>query len=195
MHLIVGVCSDEDTRKFKGKCVLDEKERAESLRHCRWVDQVVEKCPWVITQEFLDEHDIDFVAHDAAPYEDASGSAEDSNDVYAFVKKQGKFIATDRTPGISTSDIITRIVKDYEVFVKRNLSRGVPREELNVSFLKEKQILLNAKMKNVGDKINEKVDAFVDNSKSVIADFLRMFDRNIGRHFHSNGNSNRSNSA
>lgn len=34
----------------------------------RWVDEVVEDAPWVITVEFLDEHQIDFVAHDALPY-------------------------------------------------------------------------------------------------------------------------------
>jgi hypothetical protein len=29
---------------------------------------VVEDAPWVITQEFLDKHRIDYVAHDALPY-------------------------------------------------------------------------------------------------------------------------------
>ena len=38
--------------------------------------------PWVITPEFLEKHKIDFVAHDALPYSDASGQA---NDVYDFV--------------------------------------------------------------------------------------------------------------
>lgn len=38
--------------------------------------------PWVITSEFMDKHNIDFVAHDALPYSDASGQADD---VYDFV--------------------------------------------------------------------------------------------------------------
>lgn len=29
---------------------------------------MVEDAPWVITQEFLDKHKIDYVAHDALPY-------------------------------------------------------------------------------------------------------------------------------
>ena len=29
---------------------------------------MVEDAPWVITQEFLDKHRIDYVAHDALPY-------------------------------------------------------------------------------------------------------------------------------
>lgn len=33
---------------------------------------MVPNAPWVITKEFLDEHNIDFVAHDALPYADAT---------------------------------------------------------------------------------------------------------------------------
>lgn len=35
-------------------------------------------CPWVITEEFLEEHKIDYVCHDAEPYKDNSGTSEDS---------------------------------------------------------------------------------------------------------------------
>lgn len=34
---------------------------------CRWVDEVIPDAPWVITQEFLDKHQIDYVAHDSLP--------------------------------------------------------------------------------------------------------------------------------
>jgi hypothetical protein len=34
---------------------------------------VVARPPWVVTRAFLDEHRIDFVAHDAEPYTDATG--------------------------------------------------------------------------------------------------------------------------
>jgi choline-phosphate cytidylyltransferase len=34
---------------------------------CRWVDEVIPGAPWVINQEFLDKHKIDFVAHDSLP--------------------------------------------------------------------------------------------------------------------------------
>lgn len=43
---------------------------------------MVTDAPWVINQEFLDKHKIDYVTHDALPYSDASGQAAD---VYDFV--------------------------------------------------------------------------------------------------------------
>ena len=36
-------------------------------KFCRWVDEVIPDAPWVITQEFLDKHRIDYVAHDSLP--------------------------------------------------------------------------------------------------------------------------------
>ncbi|KAH9948444.1 hypothetical protein B0H21DRAFT_733324 [Amylocystis lapponica] len=118
-------------------------ERCEAVRHCRWVDEVVPDAPWVIDESFIqkscirDEHHscrffvsmvfplsrfmnyvlihqpfsqykIDYVAHDEDPYAGAG-----TDDVYGYVKRQGKFLPTRRTPGVSTSDLLERIVQRY----------------------------------------------------------------------------------
>lgn len=36
-YLLVGCCNDEVTHKYKGKTVMTDKERYESLRHCKLV--------------------------------------------------------------------------------------------------------------------------------------------------------------
>ncbi|XP_012491158.1 choline-phosphate cytidylyltransferase 1 isoform X2 [Gossypium raimondii] len=151
-YLLVGCCNDETTHKYKGKTVMTEAERYESLRHCRWVDEVIPDAPWVINQEFLDAYNIDYVAHDSLPYADASGAA---NDVYEFVKATGKFKETQRTEGISTSDIIMRIIKDYNQYVIRNLDRGYSRKDLGVSFVKEKRLRVNMRLKKLREKVKE----------------------------------------
>lgn len=186
-YLLVGCCSDEITHKFKGKTVMTEDERYESLRHCKWVDEVIPDAPWVINQEFLDKHKIDYVAHDALPYADASGAGKD---VYEFVKAVGRFKETQRTDGISTSDIIMRIVKDYNQYVMRNLARGYTRKELNLSYVKEKRLRVNMRLKKLHEKVKEQQEkiqtvaktagvnrnAWVENADRWVAGFLEMFE-------------------
>ncbi|KAI9303610.1 hypothetical protein BJ944DRAFT_241296 [Cunninghamella echinulata] len=160
VHLLVGVCNDIETHKRKGKTVMSDVERYEAVRHCKWVDEVVRDAPWIVTQEFLDKHQIDYVAHDAEPY----GSSE-SGDVYAFVKDQGRFWPTERTEGISTSDLITRIVRDYDAYLRRNLERGVSAKELNISFLKERKI-----------KTKKSIDDFRQNIKTALHDTFGLWE-------------------
>lgn len=104
-YLIVGVTGDKETHRRKGLTVLSGKERAESVRHCKWVDEVVEDCPWIISDapEFIEKHKIDYVAHDDIPY-----GADEGDDIYAPIKERGMFLVTQRTEGLSTTGIITK---------------------------------------------------------------------------------------
>uniref|UniRef100_A0A673L9B5 choline-phosphate cytidylyltransferase n=1 Tax=Sinocyclocheilus rhinocerous TaxID=307959 RepID=A0A673L9B5_9TELE len=171
-HLIVGVCSDDLTHKLKGFTVMNEDERYDAVSHCRYVDEVVRNAPWTLTPEFLTNW---------------------------LVKKRmslfliGMFAPTQRTEGISTSDIITRIVRDYDVYVRRNLQRGYTAKELNVSFINEKKYHLQERVDKVKKKVKdveEKSKEFVqkveeksidliqkweEKSREFIGNFLQMF--------------------
>jgi choline-phosphate cytidylyltransferase len=107
VYLIVGVTGDKETHRRKGLTVLSAKERAESVRHCKWVDEVVEDCPWIIADapEFIEKYKIDYVAHDDIPY-----GADEGDDIYAPIKEKGMFLVTQRTEGLSTTGIITKSV-------------------------------------------------------------------------------------
>ncbi|KAI7726501.1 hypothetical protein M8C21_023731 [Ambrosia artemisiifolia] len=166
---------------------MTDKERYESLRHCKWVDEVIPDAPWVLDQEFMDKHQIDYVAHDSLPYADASGTA---NDVYEFVKSVGRFKETKRTEGISTSDIIMRIIKDYNNYVMRNLDRGYSRKDLGVSYVKEKRLRVNMSLRKLHEKVKkqqEKIhivaktagwnhNLWVENADRLVAGFLERFE-------------------
>ncbi len=80
--------------------------------------------------EFITANNIDFVCHDDVPYGTAGVS-----DSYGNCKKVGKFKATQRTKGISTTDIVAEILKNKDIYYARNLRRGLTRQELGLSFI------------------------------------------------------------
>ncbi|KAF9108536.1 hypothetical protein BGX29_011007 [Mortierella sp. GBA35] len=164
VYLLVGVCDDNMTHSRKGKTVMTDKERYESVRHCKWVDEVVESAPWVVNQAFLDKHKIDYVAHDDIPYKSV-----DSDDVYAFVKNQGCFLPTQRTDGVSTSDLITRIIFDYDKYLRRNLERGIDRKDLGIGFFKEQEVKLKKSAQDIRASIRQNWHGTKDELKTEIA--------------------------
>lgn len=129
VELVVGVSSDEDVLREKGMCVMNEVERVEAVKACKWTDEVHFPCPWVPTIENLKKVNCDFTAHDCLPYVSAG-----SDDVYKEIKEAGLFIPTLRSEGISTSDIITRILRDRDEYFNRNLSRHLSSKELDMDW-------------------------------------------------------------
>ncbi|XP_017768654.1 PREDICTED: choline-phosphate cytidylyltransferase B-like [Nicrophorus vespilloides] len=129
VYLIVGVCSDATLNKMKGPTVMNDDERYNVVKHCRYVDEVLRDAPWEHNDAFIMDHKIDFFAHDDIPY-----ISEGTEDIYGHLKKRDMFVATQRTEGVSTSDIITRMVRNYDVYARRNLARGYTSKELNISY-------------------------------------------------------------
>ncbi|CEF99073.1 Rossmann-like alpha/beta/alpha sandwich fold [Ostreococcus tauri] len=108
--LLVGVVNDAEIRRCKGPPVCDEVERLEMVRACKWVDDVIEDVPYEVTDEFTDElfekHGVDYVVHGDDPC-----LLPDGTDAYAYPKRIGKYKEIKRTEGVSTTDIVGRLLR------------------------------------------------------------------------------------
>lgn len=163
---------------------MTEEERYGNVRHCKYANEVFRNAPWILTPEFVEKNKIDFIAHDDIPY-----PAGNISDIYAPFKEKGMFLATERTEGISTSDIVARIVRDYDVYLRRNIARGYSAKDLNISFLNEKKIKFQNKMHQIKDKSKQVLDTigerkgdiltkWEEKSRELIDNFLLMFKKN-----------------
>jgi len=155
--VIAGVASGVTTNELKGHTVFSEAERCESVRQCRYVDEVICPAPWVITEDFLAQNRIDFVVQNGAPY-----PMGDIADIYAPLKDAGRFLNVQRTEEVSTSDYITRIIHEYDTFLQRNLDRGYSREELGITYMKEKRLGVRRQIEGVQNMITGYIAGFMD---------------------------------
>ncbi|CAF4048362.1 unnamed protein product [Rotaria sp. Silwood2] len=104
-YLIVGVHSDGEITKHKGPPVFTEQERYKMVRAIKWVDQVVENAPYVTTLETLEEYNCAFCVHG----DDITVTA-DGVDTYHIVKAAGRYRECKRTQGVSTTDLVGRML-------------------------------------------------------------------------------------
>ncbi|XP_037024592.1 ethanolamine-phosphate cytidylyltransferase isoform X2 [Bradysia coprophila] len=103
--LIVGVHTDAEITKHKGPPVFTEQERYKMVRGIKWVDEVIENAPYVTTLDTLDEYNCDFCVHG----DDLTMTA-DGVDTYHMVKTAKRYREVPRTAGISTTDLVGRML-------------------------------------------------------------------------------------
>jgi len=101
--LLVGVHNDEAVESYKRKPTMSHSERCETVRKCKYVDQVVPNAPLVIDEEFIREHDIDLVI-----CSEEYDSPDD--EYYAAPRKMGILVVKPRKDGISTSELRGRLI-------------------------------------------------------------------------------------
>jgi len=255
-------------------------ERLEGIKHCTYVDEIVENAPWSFGDEFVKQYMIDYVAHDDAPYvwntkqkyegkgdiqshdddikkrkyndgkvsnggserdlckdsdksydvsnkervlcegdsksnisggtndntrKDQEGKTKDEceehhskeenksskineqkndmfvdpNDVYYYVKSNNMFIPTLRAVNISTSDIITRIVKDYDAFVRRNLERGISAKDLNIGIIDENIIKVKSKMIHEYDTAKNEIKIALKFWEDKSKEFVKIYEERV----------------
>ncbi|PSS01585.1 Ethanolamine-phosphate cytidylyltransferase [Actinidia chinensis var. chinensis] len=116
-ELVVGVVSDEEIIANKGPPVLSMEERLALVSGLKWVDEVIANAPYAITEEFMhclfNEHKIDYIIHGDDPC-----LLPDGTDAYTLAKKAGRYKQIKRTEGVSSTDIVGRILestKDMKV--------------------------------------------------------------------------------
>uniref|UniRef100_A0A915MWK2 ethanolamine-phosphate cytidylyltransferase n=1 Tax=Meloidogyne javanica TaxID=6303 RepID=A0A915MWK2_MELJA len=101
----VVVHTDEEISLHKGPPVFTEQERYKMVKGIKWVDEVVEGAPYVTTVATLDRYNCDFCVHG----DDITLTA-DGKDTYAEVKAAGRYKECSRTAGISTTDLVGRML-------------------------------------------------------------------------------------
>ncbi|KAF5737324.1 hypothetical protein HS088_TW13G00203 [Tripterygium wilfordii] len=123
-HLVVGVVSDAEIIANKGPPVTPLHERLIMVRAVKWVDEVVEDAPYAITEDFMKklfgEYDIDYIIHGDDPC-----VLPDGSDAYALAKKAGRYKQIKRTEGVSSTDIVGRMllcVRERSIIEKHNHS-------------------------------------------------------------------------
>ncbi len=104
-YLVVGVHSDAEVMHNKGIPVMNERERYEAVRGCKWVDEVVEDAPYVTTLEIMDQYGCEVCIHG-----DDLSTGADGKDTYQLVKDAGRFVECRRTQGVSTTELVGRML-------------------------------------------------------------------------------------
>jgi len=104
--LVVGVHTDEVIRTCKAEPVILEEERYAILKHLKWIDEIVYDVPYTPDVETLERANADFCIHG-----DDMPTNENGECAYEPVRKAGKLKIIKRTEGVSTTDIIGRILR------------------------------------------------------------------------------------
>lgn len=109
-ELVVGLIGDAEVLANKGSLpVMPFEERLIAVKACKFVHEVISDAPYVLDKAWVDklvtEHDIDYVVHGDDPCYGVDGQ-----DAYGYAKSIGRFKMIKRTEGVSTTDIVGRML-------------------------------------------------------------------------------------
>lgn len=105
-ELYVGVHNDADIRLNKGPPVMNLAERMVAVEGCRWCSVAIPNAPYVTDPAVMDGYGCKYVVHG-----DDITTDKDGKDCYAVVKEMGRFLVVKRTPNISTTDLVGRMLQ------------------------------------------------------------------------------------
>ena len=76
-----------------------------AVEACRWATRAIPKAPYVTSLPWITHYGCNYVVHGDDITSDSNGE-----DCYRFVKQAGRFKVVKRTPGISTTDLVGRML-------------------------------------------------------------------------------------
>ncbi|KAF6224094.1 hypothetical protein HO133_010668 [Letharia lupina] len=123
-ELLVGIHSDEEIMDNKGPTVMTLKERVAAVDACRWSTKSVPYAPYVTSLPWISHYGCQYVVHGDDITSDSSGE-----DCYRYVKAAGRFLVVKRTPGISTTDLVGRMLLCTKNHFIRSLLKTLAGEE------------------------------------------------------------------
>lgn len=104
-ELYVGVHSDDAILENKGPTVMKLAERVAAVEACRWATRSIPHAPYVTQLSWVSHYGCYYIVHGDDITSDSNGE-----DCYRFVKAAGRFRVVKRTPGISTTDLVGRML-------------------------------------------------------------------------------------
>jgi ethanolamine-phosphate cytidylyltransferase len=123
-ELLVGVHSDEAILENKGPTVMRLDERVMAVEACRWATKAIPRAPYVTSLPWISHYGCWFVVHGDDITSDSNGE-----DCYRFVKAAGRFKVVKRTPGISTTDLVGRMLLCTKTHFIQSLQKVLAGEE------------------------------------------------------------------
>ena len=98
---------------------------------CRWSSRSIPHAPYVTSLDWISHYGCHYVVHGDDITSDSNG-----DDCYRFVKAAGRFLVVKRTPGISTTDLVGRMllctrghfIKSFRAFLTGAEGQGTPEE-------------------------------------------------------------------
>lgn len=106
-YFIVGVLADDVIEGYKRTPILTLEERVKMVEACKYVDEVIVAPPLRLTEEMIEKYHITYLVRGD------DFSKELLEDQYGLAMKKGILRMVPYTQGISTTNIIRRIIDRY----------------------------------------------------------------------------------
>ncbi|PIA26332.1 hypothetical protein AQUCO_09500060v1 [Aquilegia coerulea] len=159
-QLVVGVVSDAEITANKGPPVTPLHERIIMVSAVKWVDEVIPDAPYAITEEFMkklfNECDIDYIIHGDDPC-----LLPDGTDAYALAKKAGRYKQIKRTEGVSSTDIVGRMLLCVR-------DRSVSGNQTHASLQRQFSHGHSQKIEDGGSSSGTRVSHFLPTSRRIV---------------------------